>query len=288
MGNEATSLITYQNVVQRPLYEVAHSTQCIENSLQANITACIPCVALVTITLQFTTDDGRALLSSDMLSQSIAYYFEGLRCLVRKTDVAYILNSTFYFLLLNANSEGGSIVQTRLWDALLWRVHNTNEHEILRPCMITIGHAAYPNSFSDAAECVAAATSPHYSLDLQPEKVKRKAPLPKAAMSQESPTDIETSGQEEELTALARKLGVPYLSLLPRKKSQQVQRMITFQLMHELQCYPLGRERGVLTVALANPEDSSVLTRLQEATGLRIFPVLAHPQELQAALSQLI
>ncbi len=288
MGNEATSLITYSNVVLRPLYEVAHSIQCVEKSLQANITERISRVALVTVTLQFTTDDGKALVSSDMLAQSIAYYFECLRCLVRKTDVAYILNSTFYFLLLNANSEGGNIVQTRLWDALLWRVHNTNEQEILRPCLMTIGHAAYPDPFSDAAECVAIASNPQYTMDLQPERVKRKASLPKAIASQEIPIDRETSGQEEELTALARKLGVPYLSLLPRKKVQHVQSMVTLQLMHELQCYPLGHERGVLTVALANPEDSSVLTRLQEATGLRIFPVLTHPQELKAALSQLV
>jgi hypothetical protein len=288
MGNEATSLITYQNVVLRPLYEVAHSIQCVENALQATMTERISRVALVAVTLHFTMDDGRAGVSADMLAQSIAYYFENLRCLVRKTDVVYILNSTFYFLLLNANSEGGSIVQTRLWDALLWRVHNTNEQEILRPCMMSIGNAAYPDPFSDAAECVAAASNPQYSMDLQPERAKRKVSLPKASVSQEIPTGRETSGQEEELTALACKLGVPYLSLLPRKKVQYVQRMIALHLMHELQCYPLGRERGVLTVALANPEDSSVLTRLQEATGLRIFPVLTHPQELQAALSQLV
>lgn len=281
MGNEATSLLSYQDIVHRPMYETVSIVQCIEQSIQTNI---MP-VALVAITLQFTVDDGKkASCSPDMLAQSIYYYFDGLRCLVRKTDVVYILNSTFYFLLLNANAEGGRIVQTRLWDALLWRVHNSAEHEILRPCMMTIGHAAYPDPYDDAHQCVEVATSPCYSFDLQPEKGTRKA----SSLKEITQSTAETSEYEEELTALARSLGMPYLSLLPRKKPEQVQRLVTLKLAHELQCYPLGRERGILTVALANPQDSSVLTRLQEATGLRIFPVLTHPQELQAALSQLI
>jgi len=289
MSNEATSLLPYNNAVCPQLsYETANTIQCVEAAIRGNITERITQVALVTVTLQFTSEDGKVPFSHDMLAQSSYYYFDELRCLVRKTDVVYILNSTFYFLLLNANSEGGRIVQTRLWDALLWRVHNTNEHEMLRPCLMAIGHAAYPE-LPDAHSCITAASEPCYSFDLQPEKMIRKAVL--HVRNKEIEQHVSLPGNvvhEEELTSLARKLGVPYLSLLPRKKPEQVQRLVTLKLAHELQCYPLGRERGTLTVALSNPQDSSILERLHEATGLRIFPVLTHPQELQAALSQLV
>jgi len=289
MSNEATSLLPYNRAVYpQSLYETANTIQCVEAAIRDNVTERITQVALVTVTLQFTSEDGKVPFSHDMLAQSIYYYFDGLRCLVRKTDVVYILNSTFYFLLLNANSEGSRIVQTRLWDALLWRVHNTDEHEILRPCFMAIGHAAYPE-LPDVHECMMAASEPCYSFDLQPEKMIRKA-IPHGH-SKEIEQPVSLPGivvHEEELTALARELGVPYLSLLPRKKTEQVQRLVTLKLAHELQCYPLGRERGTLTVALSNPQDRSILERLHEATGLRIFPVLAHPQELQAALSQLV
>ncbi len=289
MSNEATSLLPYNSAVGlQPLYETVNTIQCVEAAIRGNITERITQVALVTVRLQFTSEDGNVSFSHDMLAQSIYYYFDGLRGLVRKTDVVYILNSTFYFLLLNANSEGSRIVQTRLWDALLWRVHNTNEHEILRPCLIAIGHAAYPE-IPDAHDCMVAANEPCYSFDLQPETMIRKAVPHVHNKEMELPVSLpEIVAHEEELTALARKLGIPYLSLLPRKKPEQVQRLVTLKLAHELQCYPLGRERGTLTVALSNPQDSSILERLREATGLRIFPVLTHPQELQAALSQLV
>jgi len=87
---------------------------------------------------------------------------------------------------------------------------------------------------------------------------------------------------------LARKLGIPYLTLLPRKLPQSLQRLVNPKLAQELRCYPLGRERNMLTVAMLNPEDNSALDRLKQETGLRIFPVLAHPQALQIALEQLV
>ena len=93
---------------------------------------------------------------------------------------------------------------------------------------------------------------------------------------------------DEELPALARKLGIPYLSLLPRKPPQRVQQLVNPKLAQELHCYPLGRERNRLTVAMVNPQDRLALERLRQATGLDIFPVLTHPQELQTVLEQLV
>lgn len=99
---------------------------------------------------------------------------------------------------------------------------------------------------------------------------------------------LELENVDEELPVLARKLGIPYLSLLPSKLPADITQLVDPKLAHELHCYPLGRERNMLTVAMLNPQDRSALDRLHRETGLHIFPVLTHPQALQTALEQLI
>ena len=176
--------------------------------------------------------------------------------------------------------QGGQIVQTRLWDALLWRIHNIAESEMLRPRSISIGHSAYPEPCSDISEFIAVASEASLCSNLVPEKFVRKTVTKQVQTAK-------PSEKEDELPALARKLGIPYLSLLPKRRPERVQQLVNSKLAQELHCYPLGRERNTLTVAMLNPGDHSALQRLQQETGLHIFPVLAHPQELQTALEQL-
>ena len=83
-------------------------------------------------------------------------------------------------------------------------------------------------------------------------------------------------------------MGIPYLTLLPHKLPADVQRLVNRGLAQELCCFPIGRERNMLTVAMLNPQDNAALDRLHQETGLHIFPVLAHPQALQHALEQLV
>ena len=283
MSNEATSLVMHSNGQN---YKTASTLETIVAAIQDITTTGPQQIALVTLSLQFTVEDARGSRRRQLVAQSTQYYLEELRRLVRKTDGVYLLDSTFYFLLLGANKDGGSIVENRLWDALLWCVHNADEGNILRPRVMTIGHGAYSIADRNIQTCIDTANEACYSFDTCPETDSDYI-----EPSQEDDTDVmnatEEALQEGELTALARKLGVPYLSLLPRKKPEQVQRLVTLKLAHELQCYPLGRERGTLTVALSNPQDTSTIARLHKETGLRIFPVLTHPQELQTALSQL-
>jgi hypothetical protein len=87
---------------------------------------------------------------------------------------------------------------------------------------------------------------------------------------------------------LAQKLGIPYLTLLPSTFPQRLQHLVNPTLARELQCFPLGRQRNRLTVAMLNPADHSALERLKRETGLHIFPVLAPPQALQVALDQFV
>ena len=286
MSNEATSLVSYEHSNHEYSYETTGTIQTIVSAIQDTATTRVQQCALVTITLQFALKHEKTARCLYLTTQSTQYYLNELRHLVRKTDKVYLLDSTFYFVLLGANGEGGRIVESRLWDALLWCVHNVSEGNVLRPHMMTIGHSSYSVSDDDALACITAAGEPCYSFDTQPE-----TDIYSVDSLQDNDVvmvDTEVIAREDELTMLARKLGVPYLSLLPRKKPEQVQQFVSLKLAQELQCYPLGRERGMLTVALSNPQDSTILARLHKETGLRIFPVLTHPQELQTALSLLV
>lgn len=283
MGNEATALIEHTKNIYS--YNVVNTIQAIASTLQFITTTEVEHVALVVITLEFEHEGKASSVHHTQDRHSTQYYLEHIRTLVRKTDVVFLLNHTLYFLLLGANLQGGQIVQTRLWDALLWRIHNSDDIEVLRPHRMTIGHSTYSRTITQSdervAECINAAHAARQIFAPSAEKTIRKVGTSQVNAS-------ESSSKEAELPTLARKLGIPYLALLPRNLPEYVQQLVRPSLAQELHCYPLGRERGTLTVAIANPQDRSALDRLQRETGLHIFPVLAPLQELQTALDQLI
>jgi hypothetical protein len=230
-------------------------------------------LALVTISLIFGQEGRMSALRQELVDQSTHHYLHNLRRLVRRTDEVLLAENTFYFVLLGANLQGGAIVQERLWEALLWRIHSLTEREILRPRSASIGYSAYPFPYTDIQQCLIAACEPHNTFGTTSDKT--------------SPKDTLSRG-DRELSTLARKLGIPYLALLPRTLPTRVRQLISPQLAQELHCFPLGRERDTLTVAIADPEDQQALDRLGRETGLRIFPVLVPSRELRTVLKQLI
>jgi len=80
--------------------------------------------------------------------------------------------------------------------------------------------------------------------------------------------------------ARARALGIPYLAP-PQRIPSSVRNLVPPDVMRQLQCLPIGRERNALTVALADPTDRRVLRRLEQITGLTIFPVMTDPDVLE-------
>jgi len=246
--------------------------------------------------------------------QVTRYLLDNLRPLVRKTDRVFLLGAwypqgaplhqnTMYFLLPGANLQGGQIVQSRLWEALLWHVNTITHAETTEgrspvsrsSCSITIGHSAYPIPCTDIDEFIRAASAVVLRFERQPKRSegpkRRKGRSDMEVCEKDHKglkLHLELENVDEELPVLARKLGIPYLSLLPSKLPADITQLVDPKLAHELHCYPLGRERNMLTVAMLNPQDRSALDRLHRETGLHIFPVLTHPQALQTALEQLI
>lgn len=305
MGTDAVSLTVMDHTSSPYTFETIEGTTSIAAMVQQITETHTQEIALVSIALYFENGEKDSSYSLAQAHASTVYLLNNLRPLVRKTDAVFLLadsrylsgireasdfprfsptTPTLYFLLFGANIQGGQIVQSRLWEALLWRIHNTSEREVLRPRSMTIGHSAYPTPYSDIDEFIEAASNVSMYFDRLPEKSPRKAVVRQSrqpSIHQEQPVD-------EELPLLARKLGIPYLSLLPKKLPRCVQQLGIDKLAQELNCFPLGRERNMLTVAMLNPQDSSVLDRLRRETGLHIFPVLTHPHALQSALEQLV
>jgi hypothetical protein len=86
--------------------------------------------------------------------------------------------------------------------------------------------------------------------------------------------------------ALRRKAdaqGVPFVRI-PGELPLSLRRLLSQDLARELGAVPIGRTRGVLTVAMRDSSDLSALQRLAATTGLTIFPVLAAPDDLARAL----
>ncbi|GHO87815.1 hypothetical protein [Dictyobacter formicarum] len=247
-----------------------NSVQDVTTAMQHLIAGATSSLALIILPLHFDSRDRAHSADTAHIQQSIQYYAEHLRKLVRKSDQVLLHETTLYILLPKADMHGAAIVQERLWEELLWRVHNAPEIEILRPAVMAIGHSAYPHPTSDIHSCILAARNSHLLFEVQP--------------TQSHSATIE----HEELSQQARQLGIPYLSLLPRKVPARVLQVVPPQLAQELHCYPVGRERNTLTVAMINPHDNQALTRLQQVTGLQIFPVIVSPQELQTALDRFI
>lgn len=281
MGNEAVSLPLKEQATDLYSYETVDTLRPIVSAVRLVTSTGVEYIALVTITLFYEHEEKLASSGLTFAEQGMAYLLKNLRLLVRKTDKVFLLNHTMYFLLPGANLQGAQIVQSRLWEALLWRVHNLSHADGRRPRGMATGYSAYPMYHAHIDEFIEVASRASLHFDWQPEKSMRKS------VARHVPPRVE-SETEGDLPALARKLGIPYLSLLPRKLPQGVQRLVDPKLAQELHCYPLGRERNMLTVAMLNPQDRSALDRLTQETGLHIFPVLTHPQALQTALEQLV
>ena len=275
MGYEASALPGKEATSPHYTYEMIDTLQPVQAAFEQIMANGIDQVALVIIKLFYGQE-----VSREQTTQSSAYLLSILRPMVRKTDCVFLQENMLYFVLRAANQQGGSIVETRLWEALLWHIHNMTEKEFLHPISMIIGHSGYQESNASIEECIEAANVTSLRYNWQLENIHRKTPRHLSHPPQMAEEDIE-------LPELARKLGIPYLSLLPQKLPAGVQRLVNPSLAQELRCFPIGRERNMLTVAMQNPQDNEALNRLHQETGLLIFPVLAHPETLQHALEQL-
>lgn len=264
---------------------VETQTEIIRAIQQLRSTGCAQ-IALVVIHFLYesATNGSLSALSEERADQGSTFLLRNIRPRVRRTDQVFLCGHVCYFVLPGANLQGAEIVEERLWETLLWNIHNMDEQEGARPIQVAIGHGALPFPHASPDELLRAASEFSKRFGERPEQEhvsQRGAERPPREKEQSQPEE------RENLPRLARELGIPYLAPLPRHLPQRVSRVLNARLARELRCYPVGRDRNVLTVAMLNPRDHRALERLRQETGLRIFPVLTHPEALETVLKQL-
>src|SRR5947199_10440724 len=98
-----------------------------------------------------------------------------------------------------------------------------------------IGHSAFPQPHADIQQCTTAARQAQLSFTCYPEKHSRRtATTSKIALASKIATttgrEISSVNDTEELPVLARKLGVPYLTLLPHNIPVKLTRIVNTHL----------------------------------------------------------
>ena len=78
---------------------------------------------------------------------------------------------------------------------------------------------------------------------------------------------------------------IPQLYVL-RRVPTRYRRMLPLTIMKRFQCIVVGSAQGVLTVAITDRQDTSVIESLRSITGQAIFPVLIDPARMRLLIQR--
>ncbi len=78
---------------------------------------------------------------------------------------------------------------------------------------------------------------------------------------------------------------IPQLYVL-RRVPTRYRRMLPLTIMKRFQCIVVGSAQGVLTVAITDRQDTSVIESLRSITGQAIFPVLIDPTRMRLLIQR--
>jgi hypothetical protein len=236
-----------------------------------------------------------------------------LRAILRRTDVVEVDQAVGIGVLLpDADEAGTSVVHGRIMRELGQRPAAKARPGTIEDVRFAIGRASagpadtaqVPAVVRDLV-CIASSPDvwmcvpvvrPAHRMSLRHGPRSPRGPLGASRARQSRRSDLRVLSPElgaasatDEGEALRRKAdaqGVPFVRI-PGELPLSLRRLLSPDLARELGAVPIGRTRGVLTVAMRDSSDLSALQRLAASTGLTIFPVLAAPDDLACALAAL-
>jgi type II secretory ATPase GspE/PulE/Tfp pilus assembly ATPase PilB-like protein len=85
---------------------------------------------------------------------------------------------------------------------------------------------------------------------------------------------------------IARKLGIPYISLRTFRIPPEVLKRIPAAVAQRFQTLPVAEADNALAVAIENPMDMAKLEELRFVVGSKLLPVMASGEEIRAALQK--
>ena len=102
-------------------------------------------------------------------------------------------------------------------------------------------------------------------------------------------TDPEPSQVDDRDSApVYQQCAIPFMDLfdVPKVLPPRLTRLLPRALAHELRCVPVGRSSRSLTVAMADPTNADSVQRLQDVTGMTIFPVSCDEDDLNIFITE--
>ena len=93
-------------------------------------------------------------------------------------------------------------------------------------------------------------------------------------------------GEMKEMAGRKRDTNIPQFSNL-RRVPGRYRHFLPLHVMKQYQCVVVGDARGVLTVAISDQQDISVLDTLSKLTGRTIFPVLVSPVRMRLLIQRI-
>jgi type II secretory ATPase GspE/PulE/Tfp pilus assembly ATPase PilB-like protein len=85
---------------------------------------------------------------------------------------------------------------------------------------------------------------------------------------------------------IARKLGIPFLSLKSFRIAPAVLKRMPAAVAHRFQTVPVAEAENALVVAIENPMDMAKLEGLRFVAGTKLLPVMANADDIRAALER--
>jgi type II secretory ATPase GspE/PulE/Tfp pilus assembly ATPase PilB-like protein len=85
---------------------------------------------------------------------------------------------------------------------------------------------------------------------------------------------------------MARKLGIPFVSLKNFRIPPQVLKRIPAAVAQRFQTLPVAEAENALVIALENPMDMAKLDEVRFAAGMKLLPVMASGEDIRAALDR--
>ncbi|HEY6540685.1 MAG TPA: diguanylate cyclase, partial [Ktedonobacteraceae bacterium] len=207
------------------------------------------------------------------------------RRVMRSTDQVIVHEGSGAAIILpDVDQEGAFGVVERVFHSINLLQPETVIPPLKRETDITIGIGSYPRPGKSLEELLYHAGCVTHNLTLRPAVTTQlrgsKAPLVTGLSAGQTLDDEEGSPLNSQGSS-----GIPYMQL-PARLSLSLKRLVPHPIARELRCIPVGRDHNRLTIAMAYPTDIQALARLQNVTGMIIFPVACDISALDAMLSK--
>jgi hypothetical protein len=196
---------------------------------------------------------------------------------VRHSDTLLVQRGVGAALLLaNTDQWSASIVLERVYNSISLLQSETVIPPLAYETIISLGIGTYPDPGLSLEKLLEQAGIAARTLVLRPSITAQLQ-----AIRATEALAMTTNSQPGLQGACAR---VPFMKL-PAALPKRLQQLVPYQIALQLRCVPVGREQRCITVAMAEPLDREKTRRLQEITGMNIFPVACHEEELAALLA---